>query len=88
MASIFFIFAGWGQRDPIPLIKLFPKAPKKAIDLLGKMLAVDPANRIAVTEALRHPYLSKYHDPDDEPICIPVFNFDFEKQMEKVGFYH
>lgn len=37
-----------------------------AIDLLNKLLEFDPAKRITVEEALAHPYLSAYHDVDDE----------------------
>lgn len=37
-----------------------------AIDLLNKLLEFDPAKRITVEEALAHPYLSAYHDEDDE----------------------
>ena len=59
---------------------LFPKASRKARDLISKMLTMDASNRISVTKALNHPFLSKYHDPDDEPICIPVFDFEFERQ--------
>jgi serine/threonine protein kinase len=33
-----------------------------AIDLLEKLLQFNPANRCAAAEALRHPYLSAYHD--------------------------
>ena len=72
-----------GQRTAIPWKTLFPKASKKAIDLLSKMLVVNPANRISVDKALQHLFLNKYHDPDDEPICVPAFNFDFEKEVIK-----
>lgn len=37
-----------------------------AIDLLNKLLEFDPSRRITVEEALGHPYLSAYHDEDDE----------------------
>lgn len=33
-----------------------------------------------VEEALNHPYLAKLHDPNDEPICLKPFSFDFEQQ--------
>ncbi|XP_041349154.1 mitogen-activated protein kinase 7-like [Gigantopelta aegis] len=73
-----------GQRTAIPWKTLFPKASKKAVDLLSKMLVIDPANRISVDKALEHLFLNKYHDPDDEPICVPAFKFDFEKEnMDK-----
>ena len=39
-----------------------------AADLLEKMLDLDPEKRITTKEALRHPYVSTYHDSDDEPV--------------------
>ncbi|XP_076452875.1 uncharacterized protein LOC143288364 [Babylonia areolata] len=69
------------HRKPMPWTTLFPKGSKKALDLLGKMLVINPADRITVERALKHPFLSKYHDPDDEPICVPSFEFDFEKEL-------
>lgn len=72
------------SRTPVPLAKLYPQAEASALDLLRAMLQFDPRERISVTEALEHPYLSKYHDPDDEPTCVPAFDFEFDKlQMSK-----
>jgi serine/threonine protein kinase len=45
-----------------------------AVDLLEKMLNIDPEKRITTTEALTHPYVSNYSDPDDEPV--------FEKTLD------
>nr|XP_006822450.1 PREDICTED: MAP kinase p38-like protein isoform X1 [Saccoglossus kowalevskii] len=42
-----------------------------AIDLLSKMLVLDIDERITASEALKHPYVAQYHDPDDEPDCQP-----------------
>lgn len=41
----------------------YPEASRDAIDLLEKMLVIDPSKRIKVTEALEHPYLASLHDP-------------------------
>ena len=46
--------------------KFFVGANPSAIDLLLRLLDMDPDNRPTATEALSHPYLAKYHDPDDE----------------------
>ena len=43
------------------------------------MLVFDPRERCTVKEALKHPYLADYHDPDDEPDCPELFAFPFEK---------
>ena len=60
---------------------LFKGANPQSIDLLKKMLTYDPADRITVANALKHPYLKQLHFPDDEPVTQPVsaFDFDFEK---------
>ncbi|XP_069591179.1 mitogen-activated protein kinase 7 [Ranitomeya imitator] len=68
-------------RQPVPWTDLYPQGDRKALDLLSKMLRFDPRERISVGEALRHPFLSKYHDPDDEPECIPAFDFGFDKKV-------
>eukprot|EP01133_Synstelium_polycarpum_P000396 gene396-465_t len=49
-----------------------------SLDLLDKMLTFDPAKRITVEDALRHPYMKLMHDPTDEPICLHQFNLNFE----------
>lgn len=68
------------KKDPVPLDKLYPndKCHADALDLLGKMLKLDPKERISVGEALAHSYLKEYHCIDDEPLCFPPFEFDFE----------
>ena len=52
-----------------------------AIDLLQKMLMFDPDKRITIDDALKHPYMAKYHDPNDEPIGDPVSAFDFDYEL-------
>ena len=58
--------------------KLFPNATPQAVDLVDKMLVLDPARRITVEEALAHPYLQSLHDEVDEPCAESPFTFDFE----------
>lgn len=64
--------------ERIPFESLYPNASANAIDLLSKLLTIDPRQRITVDEALEHPYLEVWHDPLDEPACPRKFNFDFE----------
>lgn len=62
----------------IPFQQLFPRANPDALDLLDRMLAFDPSQRIGVEEALEHRYLSIWHDASDEPPCPTTFDFGFE----------
>lgn len=59
----------------VPFDELFPKANPLALDLMERMLAFNPYDRISVNEALNHPYLSIWHDPNDEPECKVKFDF-------------
>jgi len=44
----------------------FVGANPKAIDLLMRLLLLDPDRRPTAEEALSHPYLAKFHVADDE----------------------
>ncbi|KAG8730858.1 Mitogen-activated protein kinase [Ceratobasidium sp. 423] len=65
----------------IPFHTMYPSANPQALDLLGKLLAFDPAKRISCEQALSHPYLSVWHDPSDEP----PFDFGFEEEDSVEG---
>ena len=56
-----------------------------ATELLQRMITFDPADRISVTEALKHPWLSTYHNPDDEPDCTESFRWKEVEELETGG---
>jgi mitogen-activated protein kinase 15 len=69
--------------ESIPIIKaksmknLFKGANSIELDLLVKLLQFNPQKRITVLEALEHPYVTEFHEPDKELVCerkitIPV----------------
>jgi len=66
-----------------PFTALFSNASEDAVDFLTKTLTFDPKKRITVDEALEHPYLAAYHDPEDEPTVGALdpeyFEFDLHK---------
>lgn len=61
---------------------------EEGLDLLLRMLAFDPEDRISVTDALKHPFLKELHCEEDEPIREPlkIQDFDFEGQSDLTAF--
>ena len=50
------------------------------------MLQFDPAKRIGVDEALKHPYMESLSNPEDEPVCENKFVFDLEGiELDKIA---
>ena len=76
------IAQGWGgpakanQADssstdkPLRIPELLPES---GFDLIVKMLASDPGQRIRVDQALSHPYFASLHDSEDEPVAQHPF---------------
>mmetsp|Transcript_59318 Transcript_59318/g.94167 ORF Transcript_59318/g.94167 Transcript_59318/m.94167 type:complete len:384 (+) Transcript_59318:65-1216(+) len=62
-------------RRPIP-VRFHGKEPQ-FIDFLQLILQMNPEKRMDVNEALQHPHMANFHNPDDEPafgrkISLPV----------------
>jgi serine/threonine protein kinase len=57
----------------------FPLADPSALDLLRKMLVIDPKKRITAEEALNHPFLQEIHTNWRRMENITKFDFSFEK---------
>eukprot|EP00697_Spironema_sp_BW2_P008361 gnl/Spiro4/22942_TR11323_c0_g1_i1.p1 gnl/Spiro4/22942_TR11323_c0_g1~~gnl/Spiro4/22942_TR11323_c0_g1_i1.p1 ORF type:complete len:337 (-),score=112.27 gnl/Spiro4/22942_TR11323_c0_g1_i1:6-1016(-) len=47
---------------------LVPRAPPLALDLLHRLLQWNPFKRLSAEDALQHPYLYDFHNPDHEPL--------------------
>ena len=66
------------HKDKIPLDQAFPGYPPECLDLLDRMLDLNPKTRINVVDALNHPFMKDLHDDEDEPSFKGVIDFSFE----------
>lgn len=66
------------KKPKVPLNQIFSSVPDEALELLDRMLDLNPERRITVDEALKHPFLEPMHDPDDEPVFVGQIDFSFE----------
>ncbi|PAV22002.1 CMGC MAPK kinase [Pyrrhoderma noxium] len=68
-----------------PLASIIPSASPAALDFLSRTLTFDPKKRMTIEEALRHPYVSAYYAPEDEPESFSMdpeyFHFDAQKEL-------
>ena len=48
---------------------MFPNASNEAIDMMQNLLKFNPTKRLTVEEALQHPYVAQFHNPEEEPTC-------------------
>lgn len=74
-------------RKKRPFATIYPNASANAIDFLNKTLTFDPKKRLTVEEALQHPYLEAYHDPEDEPVAPPLDEdfFSFDRKKDEIS---
>ncbi len=61
-----------------PIAELFPTASPEALDLIRRCLHFNPEKRLTAFEALRHPYVSQFHNEADEPPCPHVLRIQID----------
>ena len=49
------------------LSEVFPDNSAEALELMHQCLQFNPSKRCAAEDALRHPFVAEFHNPDDEP---------------------
>eukprot|EP01060_Flectonema_neradi_P017346 TRINITY_DN24245_c0_g1_i1.p1 TRINITY_DN24245_c0_g1~~TRINITY_DN24245_c0_g1_i1.p1 ORF type:complete len:386 (+),score=48.07 TRINITY_DN24245_c0_g1_i1:46-1203(+) len=66
---------------PVPnrsLSDIYPRASAEAIDMMRKLLYFNPSRRLNAEEALKHPFVSMFHDPNSEPTCAGPITIAFD----------
>lgn len=72
------IFATIPPTKKISFESIFPTAAEDSIDLMKKLLKFNPAERLTVEEALEHPYVSQFHNIDNEPVCKKIITIPID----------
>ncbi|KIM34236.1 hypothetical protein M408DRAFT_325692 [Serendipita vermifera MAFF 305830] len=60
----------------------FPKADEQALDLLYQMVQYEPEARVTAAQALEHPWLAAFYDPEEELFGIQPQEFTRWKDIE------
>jgi len=63
---------------PRPLNEMFPTAGTEALDLLRICMQFNPEKRPSARDALRHPYVVQFHNPEDEFDCDRVIRIPID----------
>ena len=66
------------SKPRVSLSKVLPYSNLLAIDLIEKMLEIDPKQRITAEEALKHPYFTDIYYPEEIIKAEKKFEFNFE----------
>jgi len=69
------------RTPPISMMKRFPFATEESLDMIRLCLQFNPMKRLTAEEALAHPYLGNFANPDDEPsktepITLPLDDYE------------
>lgn len=54
-------------KPSLTLVGKYPSSSLECVDLMQLLLQFNPLLRISAQEALTHPYMAPFHNPDDEP---------------------
>ena len=62
--------------------QLFSSEGRDGLDLLRRLLAFSPTERITVEDALKHPYVKGFHCEEDEIVCKKVIKLPVDDNIK------
>lgn len=60
----------------------FPNAGEEALDFLKRALSFNPNSRMTIEEALRHPYLKKFSNANDEKVLTTTITIPMDENTK------
>lgn len=70
------------RTQPTRLQEMFPHASDDALDLLRQLLLFNPHKRITTEGALNHPYVSAFHNKEEEITCDKVIKISIDDDVK------
>jgi len=67
---------------PRPIHEIYPTASLEHLHILTRLLQFNPLGRISATNALQHPYLTVFHNPESETICGKVIEVPIDDNVK------
>ncbi|XP_046681901.1 mitogen-activated protein kinase 15 [Homalodisca vitripennis] len=79
------------QRSPtgprLPLPQLLHGSSPDALDLVHRLLVFNPLKRLTAAQALRHPYIARFHNASNEPALVtsivPLLRDDVQLSVDE-----
>lgn len=67
---------------PRPIHEIYPQANLEHLHMLTRMLQFNPINRITSANALQHPYLTVFHNPETETVCDKIIEVPIDDNVK------
>lgn len=71
-ATDYSIIESMSAKKKYSFSQFFKGASKEALDFLKRTLVFDPTKRLTAEQALKHPYVKQFHNPDEEIVCDKI----------------